>query len=339
MKYIKLFDKDHVILDELHEYNSLIHGFALNALGKCSFNVPLESIKCTQANFQAFNCIEVWEDGKCLWWGVIAFAVPSRSVLNAMCYGYLYVLQKTVAWGGIVSVQLQALIASDVSIFNIRSERLNTSRPNLTMGHSEDNTLMLNGVTLVDEDYYKRFQTICMGYNFDFDVDADFKFNYYRRRGEDKPHYSVNYGTEADNVAGDPSFNVDTTGMANELVYEGSVMAKDTVSQGIYGKITAVSQVKLSDAGDIQNYINAELQRTAYPSVSIQATIVDSALCPFNDIEIGDKVIANFPTYWGFSELMRIIEINFDDMTGKCTLNLGNVIYRQQPPQQKLYMR
>lgn len=41
MKYIRVFDKDHKILDEIHEYNTLVHGFVLNTISKCSFNVSL----------------------------------------------------------------------------------------------------------------------------------------------------------------------------------------------------------------------------------------------------------------------------------------------------------
>jgi hypothetical protein len=229
---------------------------------------------------------------------------------------------------------------TEVANFNNNSGRKGTSRPNLILGHTETNTVTINNVVYSDEDFYTRFQNLNATYNQDFDIDQLFKFNYYLRKGADKPYYSLNYATLADNVTGSPTFNLDTTSMANALLYNGQVLAQDLTSQAIYGKIGAVSGVSLSGGtqADIQTAVNAELLRTNYPSVNIECGIVDSAMCPFSDVNIGDSISVNFPSYFSFNQLMRIIEMSFDDMTGICTVSLGNIIYRPQKPNTKIYL-
>jgi hypothetical protein len=134
---------------------------------------------------------------------------------------------------------------------------------------------------------------------------------------------------------------MDPSNMANKIIYNGAVVAEDLVSQEIYGKISAPTTVSLNGGTtqDVTNAINAELQRISYPSISISCTIIDSPLCPFNSIGIGDRIVVNLPTYLQFTATMRIIEMTFDDMTGKCTLNLGNIMYRPQPQLNKIYVR
>ena len=342
MKYIKVFDKDHKILDEIHEYNTLVHGFVLNTISKCSFNVPLNSIKCTQANFLTFNCLEIWDDTSCLWWGVIGFATPYGAVLQVMCYDYLFMLQKTVAVGETVTLKLNALMINEIANFNIMSKRHGTTRPNLAIGHSEISGLAASSIIYSDEDYYKRVQEISTQFNYDFDIDQNFNYNYYLRKGTDKPQYSINYGTgEGDNTVGTPTYTTDPTSMANTITFRGGTWAYNQDSINLYGAISAPTAVSLDSSPDkdILNAIFSELARDSYPSVGIQLDFINSQLCPFNDISVGDKITINLPTYLGYNALMRIIELEFNDMTGVCTGTFGNIIYRPTAPQKKIYTR
>lgn len=346
MYYIRIFDINHNILDELSQYNTLASSVTLNALSKCTFNVPLNSIKNTARNFLPFNLIEVWDNTftYILYWGTIAFAVPNASVLNVSCYGYLYLLQKTYAIGEtITSNSIQNVMVNEVANFNTTSLRTGSPRPKLVQNHVETNTLMLSNVVYSDDNYYSRITNICTAFNYDFDIDSNFNFNYYLRKGSNKPWFTINSGTVADNVVGDPSYTQDTSNMANAIIYNGVLTAQDLVSQSIYGKIgapTTVSSTGLS-ATDMTNAIYGELQRLAYPSVGIQCGVIDSSQCPLsgvNAIGIGDSVTVNLPAFWGFNALMRIIEIDTDYMTGIRTITFGNILYRNQPPQTKLYV-
>jgi hypothetical protein len=344
MKYMRLYDINHNILTELSEYNTLIHSFALNALGKCSFNVPLFSAKCIPANFQTFNCLELWDNitNVCDWWGVIAYAVPNGSQLSVMCYDYLYITQKTAALAETLSGTVQSIMTSELNKFNTMANRDGTPAPMLIANHTESSTLIVNNVVYSDEDYYKRLQNICALFNYDFDIDSNFNFNYYLKKGSDKFQYSVNFGTgDADNISGNPNYGMDPSNMANRIIYNGEVAAEDIVSQGIYGTISAPTTVSLNGGTtqDVTNAINAELQRISYPSISINCDIVDSNFCPFNNVGIGDRIVVNLPKYLNFNASMRIIEMTFDDMTSKCTLNLGNIMYRPQPQLNKIYVR
>jgi len=341
-KFIKIYDINHNILAELTEYNTLIHDFLLNGMGKCSFNVPMNSIKCTQLNFQPFNIIEIWNSINCVWWGVIAFAVPVGSVLNVSCYDYTYLLQKTTAIGEtITNKTIQVVMANEVANFNKASGRVApTIRPILIQHNIDANTSMFASVTYNDDNCYSRLTTICTSFNYDFNVDVNFCFNYYSYMGANKSKYSINYGTKHDNVTTDPTYSQDTSSMANAITYNGAVLVQNIPSQNIYGIIgapTTVSPTTGETQADILNAVNAEQQRLAFPSVGIQCNIIDSNLCPFSDMFIGDSVTVNFPAYWGFNQPMRIIELDFDDMACLCTVTLGNIVYKPAKPQQKIY--
>jgi hypothetical protein len=233
-------------------------------------------------------------------------------------------------------------MVNEVANFNIASGRIvPTIRPILKQNHTETNTLMIANATYNDDNYYSRITTICTAFNYDFNMDVNFCFNYYLHMGTNKSKYSINYGTKHDNVTTDPTYSQDTSSMANAIIYNGAVLAQNIPSQNMYGIIgapTAVTIASGATTADIKNQVNAEEQTIQYPSVGIQVSIIDSNLCPFNDMFIGDSVTVNLPAYWGFNQLMRIIELDFDDMACLCSVTLGSIVYKPAPPQKKLYI-
>ena len=60
MYYLKIYDKDHTLLDEIHEFSELKYTKTLNGVGSCTCKVPMASEKCTESNFMWLNHVEVY---------------------------------------------------------------------------------------------------------------------------------------------------------------------------------------------------------------------------------------------------------------------------------------
>ena len=59
-KYLKIFDRNHNILDEIDTYNNdLQYGWTLSDIDTASFSIGLENNKCTEENMLQRNHIEI----------------------------------------------------------------------------------------------------------------------------------------------------------------------------------------------------------------------------------------------------------------------------------------
>jgi len=343
MKYLKIFDRLHNILDELEEYDGLEYGWTLNGLGKAKFSIGLESAKCIAENFQFRNHVEIWENDLCIWGGQLIDRNFNDSKLDLSLYGYLSLLDKrrlrtksyvNMSYGDLYTellADINAIEETGVATGTIASNSLKTQR-------TVENTDFL----------LKKMQDYCSDSNYDIDVDSDRKFNFYLRKGTIKTDYLLEYGGDADNILVAPSFSQNGLNIANSVYSEvgndGDTLtsiAEDTTSKGLYG--LQESTFSGSDSIVLQNTLDnnviSELQRIGYPSNNISLKIKDSALCPFDDIEVGDSILVSLKPYWGFKDTLRILEMTHNENDGTRSLTVGETLYRQSPPKIKIYRK
>ena len=343
IKYLKIFDRFHNILDEINDYNGLKYGWTLNGLGKAQFSIGLESIKCIQENFQFRNHIEIWEGSKCIWGGQLIDRTFNDGKLDLSLYGYLSLLDKrrlraksyaNMPYGSLYTgllADINAIEATGVILGTIASGSLKTQR------------LVTNSDFLLP-----KLQDYCSDSNYDIDVDVNRKFNFYLRKGKIKADYLMEYGGDADNIIVAPSLGQSGLNIANsvysEVINDAIVLtsiAEDSTSKGLYGLQESVFSG--NDSIVLQNTLDnntvSELQRVGYPTNSIQLKIKDSTLCPFDNIEVGDSIPVSLKPYWNFKVTLRILEMTHNEDDGTRDLVVGETLYRPAPPKIKIYRK
>lgn len=344
MKYLKIFDNFHNILDEIYEYAGLKYTWTLNGLGRCEFDIALESEKCTPVNFKFRNHLEVWESetNTCIWGGQIIDRGFQGIKLHISCFGYLSLLK----WR-----RLRAKSYSEMSYGNLVSTMVSDTNSEyitgVTIGDIQAGSLRTQRI-VEDKDFLlDKIQNYIQDCNNDIEVDNDRKFNFYLRKGSVKP-YVLQYGSDADNILIDPSLTQSVMDMANSVYAESkngettlSSLRYDLGSIGQYGLMEGVyaANSDIVIQSTLDNYANGDLQRRFYPTNSISLKIKNSTLCPFDNIEVGDTVTVNLIRYWNFSENLRILEITHNEDEGTRDIVVGQTLYRLPAPIKKIYIK
>lgn len=343
MKYLKIYDRSHTILDEIDNFNGLQYSWTLNGFGKARFSIGLENIKCTEENFKFNNHVEIWEESTLIWGGQIVNRDFADSKLNVNCYGYLSLLDKR---------RLRSKSYVNQAYGDLFTEMLtdiNTlTNTGVTMGAVATGSLKTQR-TVTNEDFLlKKLQEFCEDSNYDIDVDAERKINFYLRKGSAKPNYMLEYGGDADNILVAPTLSQSSLNIANavysEIVNESGTLtslAEDGGSQLLYGLQESVYSG--NDSVILQNTLDnntiSELQRVYLPTNSISLKIKDSSMCPFADMEVGDSIPVSLRPYWGFTDTLRILEISHDEDSKTRDIVVGETLYRPVPATIKQYRK
>lgn len=344
MKVIKVYDRFHTLLDEISEFTALSYTWTLNGLGSCTFNTPLESLKCTTSNFNFKNQIEVIdENNNIIWCGQIVTRGFTGDYLTIGAYGYLSLLSKRrMTAKSYASMNYGSLCMNLITDVNAIYDT------GIKAGTIATNTISAQMATLASDMCLDKITSYSLAGNFEFEVDANRLFNYFLKKGSDKSNkYVLEYGGgEADNILINPTLDQSFIDSANTVygatttsVLSNTVSSLDSIAQ--YGQEDNVVSVG-SDVivqTTLNACTNAQLQKIAYNTNSITLKVRDSVLCPFGDITLGDYIMVSLIPFWNFKQAMRIIEMTQDDATGQRSMVVGECVYRPQPPEKKIFMR
>lgn len=345
LKFLRLYDRFHNILDEVYTFNNLTYTWTLNGMGKAEFNIGLEDSKCTDINLRFYNHIEVLDDSNnIIWAGVIVGRDFNSQAVHITCYGYLYLFKQRRLTAKTYPVQdygklyssmindVNAICSTGIDIGSIASGTLQTTRI------VQNTDFLLDKITEYGNDV-----------NYDYEVDQYRKFNFYLRKGKDKPYYQLEYGGDADNIVNEPGLSQSILDMENSIYTEVqngdnielSSLAQDNISQSLYGLIEGVEQTNggIATQSTLDNIASGALQRTAYPINSFTIKAKDSTLCPFSDIFTGDAVMVSLPLYFNFNALLRIIEMTHDEDSGTRDITFGQVLLRPTAPTKRFYKK
>ncbi|AGK97621.1 hypothetical protein [Clostridium pasteurianum] len=345
MKIIRIFNKDHVILDELSEYSNLTYTWTLNGLGSSEFDIPLSSSKSNEVNLRFKNHIEIIDENNSITWGgIITDREFQDNKIHVSCYGYLGLLWKhrmrattypNMSYGSLLQqmiIDTNTISLSGVSIGNIENGSLYTQRS------FTNNDMLLDKVNEIIGDT-----------NNNIEVDNNRNFNFYLHKGSDKSYYTLQYGTQgADNILVAPTLHTSILNSGNSIYSECTVdsntltsTAQDQTSIDTYGLIEDAYSApnNITDQSTLNNVVNGVLQREAYPINNITLSIKDSALCPYNNVFVGDTVNVYLRPYWEFEQKSRILEIKHNESNGLREITVGGSIFRNAKPQIKLYSK
>ena len=344
-KYLKIFDRNHNILDECFQYSNLKYTWTLNGLGKCEVDIPLESVKCTQENFEFRNHIEVWDSltNNCIWGGQIVDRGFTEGKLHISCFGYMSLLK----WR-----RLRSKVYSEMTYSNLFIAMINDTNAIentlVAVGNLASNTLRTQR-TVENKDFLlDKLLSFIEDCNYDIEVDNNRKFNLYTKKGQSKLQYVLEYGGDADNILIAPSLSQSCLDLANSMYAESksgdttiTSLATDTISRDLFGLMEGVSSSKtdITIQSTLDNYCNSDLQKNAYPSNSISLKIKDSSLAPFDMLEVGDTVSIHLIPYWNFSDKLRILEITHNEDDNTRDIVVGETLYRPAKPQKRKYAK
>lgn len=346
-KCLMIYDRKHTPLAEIDDYcDDLKYGWTLNDVDTLNVSLALSSKKCTKVNTQFGNHIELVDSstGTAVWGGIICGQSFRDAKLELNCYDYNYLLKnrrlQPKTYGPIkYGALMQQMIAdceaarpdypTGIDGYNIAGGALQTTR-------EVKNTDFL----------WAKIKEFGDDANYDYGVDTARTFNFWLRKGADKPQYILEWGGNRSNIIVCPTLARDICSLENSVYAETdgdtkkmTSSAEDKLSQQAYGLFEGTfspnSGVSIQNTLDTQ--VNGELQRDSQPASSIELTIMDSTRCPFSDIEVGDRVTVHLIPYFDFSASVRILRMVHDEKQNTRELTVGNILFKPQLPTKRLY--
>ena len=348
MYYLKIYDKDHTLLDEIHEFSELKYTKTLNGVGSCTFKVPMASEKCTESNFMWLNHVEVYKNDVLLWGGVIVQRSFGDS-LDIGCYGYSFLLKgrrcrekdyPRRTYGELLRLMLDdanSIYDTGIRIGNIDPNSLKTQRK----VDNSDNFLDKMTEYVNDCNYY-------------FEVDNDRDLNFYTQINT-SDYFKLQYGyKEGDNVVSKPSFSQSAVDMINRVYSESDTEVEgeensntitsefqDDYSIGLFGLFEGTYSANngISIQNTLDNYVIGELNRRCYPLNSVSLEVINSSLCDMSKLKIGHIVEVELKPFFNFKDNLRVIEITHNTENETYNLTVGETIFRPAKPTVKYYSK
>ena len=344
-KVLKIYDRSHNALDEIDDYqDDLQYGWTLDDIDTLTVSLALSSPKCTAANTQFGNHVElVDEDNQIVWGGIIFGHSFEDTVLKLNCLDYSALLKfrrlrakqyPAMQYGALMQQMIDDCQAArtdypiGITGYNIAAGSLQTTR-------EVKNTDFL----------WAKLKEFGDDANYDYGVDTDRKYNFWLRKGADKLQYILEYGGSRDNITVKPTLARDIMSLANSIYGETgdttplTSSAEDESSEETYGLFEGTFSPNdgVSVQSTLDTQVNGELSRDSTPANSITLTIKDSTLCPFSDIEVGDRVTVHLIPYFDFSASVRILRMVHSEKPGTRDVTVGSIVFKPQPPVKRLY--
>lgn len=345
MYCIRLYDRQHKILDEIYEYSGLTYTKTLNGVGKCAFKVPLHHPKTTQTNYKLTNHIEVLRNDSIVWGGHIVQLDFSETDLQIGAYGYLDIFNyQRLRYKNYSEMKYSKLISTVVNEINSRSDT------GISLGYFDDNCIRTQRLVENENMALEKMLNWVNSANYYIEVDDNRKFNFYASK-ERKTYYELIFGTEEqDNIIKAPSLSQSIIEMANNVYSETTRQEEDENGESI--DITMTSTKEDIDSinvyglfegtynanddivyqGTLDNYVQDELRKRSYPSNAIDLEIVNSDLCPIYELRVGDILSLYLKPYFEFKDEVKILEITINTANDTANITVGETLFKPNKP-------
>ena len=347
--FIKLYTKDHILIDELYLLSNISFTKTLNGLGNMEFNIPVEYLNEKKLELILGQHIELYkiENNKeeIVWYGVINSPAPNGSDINCISLGYATLLQNRT----FTDIELNNENKFNKTFYNKQYGALiftlirqinNIYNTGIELNECIDSELRTDRIINWDDDLYAKIQEFIEASNCYFTIDKDRRFNFYNKIGEDKSEY---YEINDYNIVGNWNYSIDCTQIANvvsaRVVYKEDDVTNvltssklDLDSINTYGrreKTLDVNDTRLQSTLDKQCEETLNLYKDPLVSCDVEVSISDT----FNifDIEPGDYVKLNSDKN-NLNMNIRVLEYTTDLTTNTVKITLGNSIFRENKP-------
>lgn len=345
-KVLMIYDRKHAPLDEIDDFqDDLQYGWTLDDIDTLTVSLALSSPKCTAINTQFGNHLELvdTDSGKVVWGGIIFSQSFEDTALKLNCLDYSALLkfrrlrakQYSLMEYGALMQQLitdtqaaRADYPTGLTGYSIASGALQTSR-------------LVKSTDML----WTKLKEFGDDANYDYGVGVDRKFNFWLRKGSDKPQYILEWGGSRGNIIVKPTLARDIMSLANNVYAETNgdtpltSSAEDTASEAAYGLFEGTFSpndgVSVQSTLDTQS--NGELMRNSTPADDIKLSVCDSNLCPFSDIEVGDRVMVHLIPYFDYSASVRILRMVHTEKSNTREITVGSIVFKPQGPTKRLY--
>lgn len=350
--FMKLYDKEHKIIDEFYLFSDISYTKTLNGIGNMEFKIPIRYLAQKGIELTLGQHIELYIIVKgveqLLWFGVVNSPIPSFNDINCFCLGYACLLQnrnfteielnKDDEWKKTYySKKYGELIFSLINYINL------IYKTGIQTGKLKETSLVTDRVINWDDDLYDKIQEFIEDSKCYFTIDKDRNFNFYNSIGEDKSDY---YEINDYNIIGSWDYAIDQTQIANvinaRVVYKDDDITtvlmsskKDDESIKLYGyreKTLSINDIKLQETLDKQ--VEEELNAYKEPLVSCNCEIGINDTFNIFDIEPGDYIKLNSEVN-NINIKIRVLEYTVDLKKNTVKISLGNAIFRGNKP--KIY--
>ncbi|HSQ87383.1 hypothetical protein, partial [Romboutsia sp.] len=343
----KVFDNKHNILDEVHEFSGLTYTKTLNGVGKCEFSIPLNSFKCTKENFTETNHVEIYRNDEKVWGGFIVQTEFNFPNLKIGCYGYL---------GIFMFRRLRAKDYVEQTYTNLFKSLLidinNISSTGIIEGYFDSNSLRTQRKVENKDFALDKMLEYANSANYYIEVNENREFNFYTAK-ERKLQYELIYGTEeSDNIINAPSLSRSILDMANNVYAESeheeegvktilTSLKQDANSINKYGLFEGVYNANndIVIQNTLDNYVNDELSKRAYPSDTVSLKVANSNICPIHNLKVGDIIPIYLKPYFEYKDEVKILEITIDATKQEADIVVGQKLYKQQKPITIMYAK
>lgn len=350
--FMKLYNKNHEIIDELYLTSDISYTKTLNGIGKMEFKTPIRYLSEKGIELTLGQHIELYRIIKgveyLLWFGVINSPAPSSNDINCLCLGYAYLLQNR----NFTEIELNpdnewkktyfSKKYGDL-IFNLINYINTTYETGIQTGELKETALITDRIINWSDDLYDKIQEFIEDSKCYFVIDKDRRFNFYDEIGEDKSEY---YEINDYNIIGSWDYSIDQTEIFNvinaRVVYKDGDITnilisskKDYESIKRYGyreKALSVNDIKLQETLDKQ--VEEELNAYKEPLVSCNCEIGINDTFNIFDIEPGDYIKLNSDVN-NIDIKIRVLEYKVDLKKNTVKISLGNAIFRENKP--KIY--
>lgn len=347
--FIKLYTKQHELIDELYVLSNLSFSKTLNGIGSFTFNSPIKYLSEKKIELILNQHIELYKiennKEKLLWFGVVNSPCPVDEDIKCICLGYACLFQNR----NFTDIGLNAENEFKKTyydktygslIFSLISEINNITETGIELGECYDSNLKTDRVIEWSDDLYEKIQEFIEASNSYFQITKDRKFNFYKSLGKDKSEY---YEINDYNIIGSWDYTIDQTQIANVVSARVSweedevfnvlmSTAVDYNSLYLYGrreKIIQVNDIRLQETLDKQ--CEETLNTYKDPLVNCTVKVGISEIFNIFDIEPGDYIKLNTEKY-NINMKIKVLEYTVDLTENTVTIILGNSIFRDNKP-------
>jgi len=345
MKFIRIFDRSHKLLEEIDELEPPTYGWTLDDIDTMDVQLSLSDAKCTPTNAQFANHIElIDEDDNIVWGGAIFGRNFDDTALKLNCLDYGVLLKyRHMRAKQYAAMQYGALMQQMIADCEAARPDFPTG---VSIGSIAAGALQTTRLVKSTEFLWAKIKEFGDDVNYDYGVDVTRAFHFWLRKGADKPQYILEYGGDADNIIVNPTLAQDILSLANSVYAESATgdstltsSVEDTNSQALYGLFEGTFSPNdgVSVQSTLDTQTSGQLQRVSKPADSITLTAKDSPLCPFSDIEVGDRVTLHLIPYFDYSASVRILRMVHDESKGTRSITVGSVVFKPTAPIKRLY--
>ena len=351
--YLKLYDKNHQILDfpEIHVFNNLTYTHTLNGMENLSFTTPIAYCKKNNIELILGQHIELYKvvNGieTCIWWGVVGNPSNDAINVNVVCYGYIFLLSGRIfknlfdnGWTRIYEdVKYGKLTTNLISFVN------SVQATGITLGTLEDGDLKTTREINWNDDLKAKIDELIEECNYCWTIGIDRKFNFYATYGTDKSDY---YEINDYNLVNTSLSVIDYSNLYNRIyamneytddngenVRLSSVKenAESIKTYGLREKELVVNDLRIQATMDA--YVQKELDLCSNPSISLTLEVKICDQFNIYDISVGDYIYLNCPNNLGMIKKIRILEYTVDLAKTTVTVTVGNTLYKDNTEYKK----